>query len=267
MINMKLIVLIAHYNNPIGLEKTLMSIKEPFDVDVLIVDDGSKAKPDELKLKELYKNGTLFFEFLPENRGVGIAANFGLEKIQTMDYDLIGRLDCSDLNKENKYKKQIDYLTRNPETKLLGTWADMVDESGNLLYVLKHPTSYGEIKEKMYLNSMFVNPSVIFYSDILKTVGNYPEKYRRASQDYAFFFKVIKHFKAENLPEALLTYVIEDKSISTQKRRLQVKHRIQIILENFKFGIYPVYGIFRNIGLYFISRDTTTKLKQLLNKA
>ena len=263
---MNLIVLIAHYNNPEGLEKTLKSINEPFDVDIMVVDDGSSQKPNINHLKSIYKKGNIFLEYLPENKGVGIAANHGLAKIQEMDYELIGRLDCGDLNKKNKYKKQIDYLKKNPNVKLLGTWADMVDEQGNLLYILKHPISHKELKNKMYLNSMFVNPSVIFYTEILKTVGNYPKKYRRAAQDYAFFFKVIKHFEARNLPEPLLTYLVEENSISTQKRRLQVKHRIQIIKENFYIGFYPIYGILRNYILLFVSREATTKLKQVLHK-
>lgn len=263
---MKLIILIAHYNNLVGLKKSLKSIREPFDVDILIVDDGSKLKPNLKDLQDIYKNGKIFLELLPENKGVGFAANHGLKIIQEMKYDLIGRLDCGDLNKKNKYKKQIDFLKENPDIKLVGTWADMVDEEGNYLYTLKHPTNHKVLKKKMYINSMFVNPSVIFYTDILKTVGNYPYKYRRASQDYAFFFKVIKNFKVANIPDPALTYVIENNSISTQKRKLQVKHRIQIILENFYVGFYPIYGLFRNSILYYVSRDKTTALKKIFYK-
>lgn len=263
---MKLIILIAHYNNLIGLEKSLLSINEPFKVDVMVVDDGSESKPDLEKLKALYKNGDIFIEYLPENKGVGIAANHGLMKIQELNYDLIGRLDCSDLNKPNKYHKQIEYLKKNPEVKLLGTWADVVDEKGNLLYVLQHPTTYEEIKKKMYINSVFINPTVIFYTDILNKVGNYPDKYRRAAQDYAFFFKVMKNYEVRNFPESLLYYVIEENSISTQKRMLQVKHRIQIIKDNFYFGIYPIYGILRANILLYVSRDLTTQFRKLFSK-
>ena len=263
---MKLVILIAHYNNLEGLIKSLKSIDEPFDVDILVVDDGSKIKPNLEELQSIYKNGKVFLELLPQNKGVGFAANHGLSLIQEMGYDLIGRLDCGDLNKKNKYKKQIDFLRENPNIKLVGTWADMVDEEGNYLYTLKHPTKHKVLKKKMYLNSMFVNPSVIFYTDILKTVGDYPYKYRRASQDYAFFFKVIKNFQVANIPEVALTYVIENNSISTQKRKLQVKHRIQIIWENFYFGFYPIYGLLRNSILYYVSRDNTTAIKKLLYK-
>lgn len=262
----ELIVLIAHYNNLKGLEASLRSIKEPFNVDVLVVDDGSKEKPDETFLKQVYKNGRLFFEFLKRNSGVGVAANHGLATIEKMDYEFIGRLDCGDLCLENKFAKQLKYLKLDPELKLLGTWANYVTEQGEFLFVLKHPTSYEEIKKKMYLNSMFVNPSVVFRAEILKEVGNYPYEYRHASQDYAFFFKVVKKFKAENYPEALLDYVIEEKSISTKKRHLQVKNRLKIIQDNFYWGFYPLLGLLRNFALLFASRKMTTRIKRIFKK-
>ena len=117
----------------------------------------------------------------------------------------------------------------------------------------------------MYLNSMFVNPTVLFKTSILETVSEYPIEYKDAAQDYAFFFKVIKHFKCANMPEVMLDYIIDKNSISTKKRKLQVKNRIKIIAENFKLGIYPIYGLLRSLVLYFFSRSSTTVIKKRLN--
>lgn len=262
----QLLILIAHYNNPNGLEASLRSIRESFTVDVLIVDDGSTKKFNEEILRKAYTAGTLFFDALPVNQGVGVAANKALEIAQRMAYKFIGRLDCGDINYKNKYKTQLDYLIANPEVKLLGTWARVVNEKGEFLHFLKHPKEYEILKKKMYLNSMFLNPSVVFYTEILKTVGNYPHKYRRAAQDYAFFFKVIKFYKAENLPLVLMDYIVDPNSISTTRRRLQVKNRIKIILDNFYFGVYPIAGIFRSVILYLFPRWITTLVKKTLHK-
>ena len=67
------------------------------------------------------------------------------------------------------------------------------------------------------------------------------------------------------MPEVLLDYIIEEGSISTKKRKLQVKNRIKIIVDNFKLGIYPIYGLLRNIVLYFFSRGSTNMIKKRLN--
>ncbi len=266
MMKKNLAVLIAHFNNIRGLEDSLQSIKEPFDVDIIIVDDGSQIKPDVEKLRRIYQNGKIYVEFLDKNEGVGVAANRALEIAQQKGYYFLGRLDCGDLCYKNKFKKQLDYLNQNQEVKLLGTWARVVDDSGRVLHMLKHPVNYIDIKKKMYLNSMFLNPSVVFYSEILPIVGNYPLKYRRASQDYAFFFKVIKHFKAENYPEVLMDYKVEQHSISTKNRKLQVQNRIKIVLDNFYLGIYPILGLIRGTILYLFPREATTYLKKLKHK-
>lgn len=262
----QLIVLVCHYNNLEGLEKTLASIKENFKVDVLVVDDGSEKKPTVERLRSIYKLGDVFLECLPKNQGVGIATNHGLSKILKMGYLFTGRLDCGDLNHPDKYLHQIDYLKKNPNVKLLGTWVNMVSTKGDILFVLKHPTKHSEIKKKIYLNSMFVNSSVIFYVEILNKIGLFPEKYHRNSEDYAFFFKVLKKYEVENLPKVLLDYVVDPKSLSTIRRKEQVKNRIRIIIDNFKPGFFPIYGLLRNVILLFISRDTTTFLKKFLTK-
>jgi|SRR5690606_13970946 len=261
-----IIVLICHYNNLEGLEKSLLSIQEDFPVDVLVVDDGSIQKPNLEHLKAIYKNGTIFLNLLPENVGVGIATNIGLKKIIELGYTLTGRLDCGDINHPNRYKKQLEYLAQKSEIKLLGTWVNMVDMHGNIVFVLKHPTTYKQIKSKMYINNAFMNSASIFYIEILKEVGYFPEKYHRNGEDYAFFFKVIQKYRAENLPEVLLDYEINPNSISSQRRKEQIIARISIIKDHFYFGFYPVFGILRNLTLLFVPQSIIIYLKKKFKK-
>ena len=117
----------------------------------------------------------------------------------------------------------------------------------------------------MYLNSMFVHPSVVFRTSIVDSVGYYPTNFK-AAEDYAYFFNIIKKYKSENLPEILLDYIVDENSISSTKRKLQVKSRIRIILKHFYLGYYPIIGLFRSIILYFVSRDLSNKIKKLFNK-
>ncbi|NND62130.1 MAG: glycosyltransferase [Flavobacteriaceae bacterium] len=262
----ELVIIIAHYNYPEGLELSLNSIRENIDVDVIIVDDGSDSKPDIDGIRRDYSNGNIYYDELSSNQGVGVAANRGLELAQEMGYRLIGRLDCGDICYPHKYEKQLKHLNENQDVMLLGTCARVVDEDGTFLHMLKFPTQYEEIKKKMYFNSMFLNPSVVFRTEVISEVGNYPYKYRRASQDYAFFFNVVEKYKSENLPDVLMDYVVESHSISTTKRRLQVKNRIKVVLEHFYWGYYPIAGLMRGVFLYFLPRHTTTFFKRILKR-
>ena len=262
----KIIVLIPHYNNVDDLIQSIKSINETINVDVLVVDDGSKRSiPIKSDIEDCYNSGQIFLDVLEENKGIEHALNRGLELIEKMDYKYIGRLDCGDYCVKDRFKKQIDYLEINANTHLLGTWANIVNEDRELQYVLKHPTSYADIQKKMFVNSMFVHPSVVFRTKLIQYIGYYPTKYE-AAEDYAFFFKIVKMFKSENLPEPLLDYVIDSNSISAKKRKRQVRSRINIILDNFRFRLYPMYGLTKNVMLYFISRETSHKIKHLLKK-
>lgn len=256
----KLIVLIPHYNNVEALERSLLSIQENIEVDVLVVDDGSVTPPDVTRLKSCYIQGKLFLEILPKNQGIEGALNHGLKLIQEKGYEYTARLDCGDLNKPNKYDKQVSYLEEYPDIKLLGTWVDMVSETGEFLFLLKHPVDHKNIIKQMYYNSCFVHPSVVFKTEILNTVGLYPLEYP-AAEDYAFFFKIMNHFEVANYPESLLIYEINENSISSKKRKLQVESRLKIIKDHFKLGYHPLAGLLRNSILYFLPRSTTTYIK------
>lgn len=260
----KLIVLIPHFNSPKALLATIQSIKEDFLLDVLVEDDGSNYRPDVAAIEENYQNeGKVYFEYLEKNQGIEKALNYGLRWIKlNKSYAFIGRLDCGDLALPTKFKRQLDYLQLNPEVHLVGTWAEVVDESFNHLYNLKHPTSYSDIQNKMYINSCFIHPTVVFRVEIIETVGYYPEN-RKSAEDYAYFFKIIKKYKSENMPEILLKYAVSDNSISSTKRKEQVKNRIKILCDNFYFGFYPIYGILRSTILLFVPRSFGITLRRI----
>lgn len=264
-IGCNIIVLMSHYNDNDRLIKCLSSFKEEIPVDILIVDDGSIIKPNEEELQKYFKVGKVNVVQMAENSGCGRARNFGLEIITQLDYKYIGTMDSDDLNKENRYTKQFNYLKEHPDVKLLGSWCDCIDENGNFLFTQKYPVSYDVIKNKMFLNSMVAHPSMLFHTSILKTIGFFNVKYEIA-EDYAFVFEASKHFKIENYPEALIYYTINNKAVSAIKRKRQVKDRIMIIRDNFHFGFYPIYGILRNIPLLFIPRSILTKLKRGLRE-
>ncbi len=256
------VVLIPHFNNDEKLLESILSIKESIQIDLLIVDDGSQNQPNISKIQNQYANGLVWMEVLEKNKGIEHALNKGLEIIEKLNYKYIARLDCGDLNIKNKYTKQFNYLEKNLDVNLLGTWADMVNENGTFLYTLKHPVGYDEIKNKMYINSMFIHPTVMFRFQVLKDIGKYPVNYK-AAEDYAYFFKIIKKMKAQNYPESLLIYEVNSNSISSTKRKEQVKNRIKIIWSNFYFGTYPIYGLLRNSIIYFMPNFLIQFLKSV----
>ncbi len=261
----RIIILIPHYNKPKALLASIKSIQEPFDVDLMIVDDGSRNCFDEKSLTSVYHSGIIHFVYLPKNRGIEHALNAGLDQIKTLDYQYIARLDCGDLFLPHKLEKQLGYLQKYPEVKLIGTFVNFINQEGKSLYTLTPPTTYTALKNKMYVNCMFIHPTVVFSSEILESIGNYPTN-RPYAEDYAYFFKIIKRYKAVNFPEILLDCIIEENSISEHHRVQQVKSRLQIIRDHFYFGFYPIYGYIRSLFLLFMPRKFVNSIKHILSK-
>ncbi|CAM3319437.1 Glycosyltransferase 2-like domain-containing protein [Flavobacterium longum] len=263
----RIIVLMSHYNDNERIKQSLASFDENIPIDILIVDDGSTVRPQEAELQPYFKPGKLRIVNMEKNGGCGAARNLGLLRITEMQpaYEFIGTMDSDDLNKPGRFRKQLEYLEKNTDIALIGSWIDCIDSKGNFLYTHKYPVKDKEIKKHMYVNSMFAHPTMLFRSEILKTVGFFPEKYRW-SEDYAFVFNVSKKFKVENLPEALIYYTINEKGYSSKNRRAQVWDRLRIIKDNFEFGFWPVYGLLRNFPLLFMSREFLVRIKKLLRK-
>ena len=183
----EIIIIIPCYNNEKGLEKSIASIREKINIDIIIIDDGSKNKLNATRLKQQYKSGKIFYKRHNENKGIAASLNIGLDFAKEKKYKYIARLDAGDICYKNKFKIQHSYLKKNPEVKLLGTWARVIDEKGIYLFNLKHPIKYKKIKKLVYLNSVFLHPSVMFSTSVLREVKQYPLNYF-AAEDYAFFF-------------------------------------------------------------------------------
>lgn len=262
-------VLIPHYNNLMGLYKTLESIDETESVDIIIVDDGSREeeKPNETELKKMFsKVGNIILLELNPNKGIEYALNYGLSYIKDKKYEYIARVDCGDCCIKGRFEKQKNFLLKNRDISLLGTWTQFVDMNGNPLYKMCHPTEHNKIVKKMFINSPFVHPSIMFRKNVLEKVPAYPMNFKYA-EDYAFYFKVIRYFKVANLPEVLLIYEVNPKGISISKRKKQIKSRILILLDNWKWSLVSLYGLIRNLLIYALPSQLVDILKSKYQKA
>lgn len=261
----KSVLLIPHYNNPMGLISSIASIQASEKIDIVVVDDGSiNRKIDETATRNALKSkGEIIYLYLKKNEGIEYALNAGLDYIvKKQQYQFIARLDCGDICLGNRFHIQETFLIENPDIKLVGSNAIAVNTEGKFLYNTIFPENSKEIENKMFINAMFLHPSVMFKAEVITVLGKYPTNYK-AAEDYAFFFKIIKEFKTANLQEFLLQYEINSSGISFSKRKLQVWSRIRVIKDNFYLGFWPIYGILRNMILYILPNSLIQKIKRL----
>lgn len=259
----KCCILIPYFNAGQSLIDAIESIDYDYITpDVIIVDDGSEQIKASSILSK-YK-GTLPIKLLElsKNQGIEHALNHGLSSLGR-EYEFIARLDCGDLCTNNRIGKQIQYLEKNPLCYLLGSWVDFTNMKGEKLYTLHHPSDFSTIKKRMFLNATFTHPTVIFRSTILDSVGLYPTN-TPAAEDYAYFFNIINKHSASNIQESLVSCTIDPNGISTKKRKIQIKSRIKIILNNFSMNKYAIYGLIRSVILLNTPRSFTIFLKRII---
>ena len=258
-------VLIPHYNNVKGLERSLASISDREPVDIIIVDDGSTEKPDEQDLRMRYPliPGIVCIQ-LEQNQGIEHALNRGLAYIRSLHrHKYIARLDCGDTCHPDRFKVQKAFLDAHPAIYLAGTWTEFRDMEGKELFTKRYPADAKTLRKKIYLNNMFNHPSVMFRAEAVEKIGYYPTDFKYA-EDYAFFFRFVRHFETANIPQVLTSYEVNPAGISLSKRRKQIESRIRIILGNWHWGVYPIWGLIRSAILYVMSYALVTRLKEAL---
>ncbi|KAB0494587.1 glycosyltransferase [Pseudomonas vancouverensis] len=256
-------VLIPYFNAGDSLLTSIASIDYNYCTpEVIVVDDGSKTIKAADILKKYNGPLKLILVELQDNKGIEHALNKGLE-LHGHAYKFIARLDCGDICKNNRLEKQIKFLEENPSYYLVGTWVDFINMEGNHLYTVQHPAEYRLIKKLMYINTTFTHPTVVFRSETLKSVGFYPTD-APAAEDYAYFFNIIKKHPASNIQESLIDCIIDPNGISTKKRKTQIRSRISVIVKNFNFNGYAIYGLIRSAMLLHTPRKFTVFLNMLL---
>ncbi|MGL4604505.1 MAG: glycosyltransferase [Iodobacter sp.] len=263
----RIIVLIPHFNNPAGLVKSLASISQSEQCDVLVVDDGSARSPiDHAAARAAFKaEGVVRFLNLPVNRGIEHALNSGLAWITARDYELIARLDCGDENLPGRLAKQRVFLDQHPDVMLVGGAASFVDQAGTEQFVMHCPTSHAAICKAMLANSAFIHPAVMYRTAALATTGHYPLD-TPAAEDYALFSEFTRRFQVANMHETLIRYELDPGGISLSKRRQQLQSRL-LVQKRYSDGSLAAFsGMLRTRLLLITPYSLIFKLKTKLRK-
>lgn len=220
-------VLIPCYNNLSGLIESLQSITyNKGSVCVLIVDDGSdkpftdKDLPEEVNLKFF-----IIILRLAVNTGITNALNTGLQWIiKQLKTEYIARLDCGDICSENRFHLQVNFLNAHPDVGLLGTWCTFEKIASSAKYKYTTPVEHNKILKEMCFRNVFIHPTVIFRTDLVKKIGYYPSNYPHA-EDYALFWSMLKVSKGAVLSQFLVKCEISINGISHKNRKEQLISR------------------------------------------
>ncbi len=260
------VVLIPHYNNLDGLIKSLGSIYYEESIMIMVVDDGSRLT-ERPELQQLIKvtDYPIVLRFLQSNEGIEAALNLGIsEIIKENSSKFIARLDCGDVMVSDRLKSQVSYLNENQNIYLVGSWVDFIQQ-GKRLFTLKLPKNHNTIRKEMMYKVCFIHPAVTFRVSGIDKVGYYPTDYP-AAEDYAFFYRFVESFETANLQRVLTIVESNLEGISLSRRKLQLRSRLKVLIDNPKISLYWVVGIIKIKLLQIIPNSIIISIKQLIYK-
>jgi glycosyltransferase EpsE len=140
----------------------------------------------------------------PERRGLGASLNLVWSRSR---HELIGRMDGDDESLAIRLARQVAFMSEHPEVAVLGTGAELVNESGVPLGVAFPSERHDDLVREMYRRSPFIHPSVMMRRSFLQQLGGYDESLSLwYSTDQDLWLRSYHRFRFHNLQEPLIRY-------------------------------------------------------------
>lgn len=168
---------------------------------LVVVDDASDDGTP--KLVGSYDDPRIRLVRLERNVGQTGAMNVGLDLVET---PWIARLDQDDVAAPERLERQLAYVAARPRTMAVGSWADFIDEAGNVVGTFRPAAGPAEVRRELYSRSCpIAHSAALFRAEAARSVGGYPAELEIA-EDYALWIKLARLGEIANVP-AVLTFL------------------------------------------------------------
>jgi glycosyltransferase involved in cell wall biosynthesis len=196
----------------LAMDSVLRQSFESFEL--LVVDDGSSDGTTELL--STYRDPRVRVVRNDERRGLVYALNAGIALARG---EYVARMDGDDVSHPERLSAGVRFLDSERDVVLVGSWANVVDDKGDVLSVIRAPTDSREIHEALLNANTFVHSSVMFRKSAVVELGGY-QRIRPntdTAQDYHLWLRLADRYSLANIADILLDYRIHDDQISLQR--------------------------------------------------
>jgi glycosyltransferase involved in cell wall biosynthesis len=171
--------------------------------ELILVDDGSTDGVEEV-IRELARlDPRIVVLRNATQRGLAHSLNLAASHARA---PLIARLDADDVAFPQRLARQVEFFTGHPDVDVLGTGAELVDESGVTVGTVRPLENHEDLQRMRYRLTPVMHPSVMMRRRVLQQLGGYEERLHRA-QDVDLWLRAFRAgFRFHNLPEPLIRY-------------------------------------------------------------
>ena len=178
---MKFSVLISVYKNE-KVEYFIQAMDSLFNQTVIpdqivLVRDGQVYRELQIALDKYVVNYTSIVTYVPleQNGGLGNALRVGLTYCRN---EYVARMDTDDISVGNRFEKQIEFLTANPNVDIVGgNISEFIDSEDNIVDYRIVPQKHDDIATYLKSRSPFNHVTVMFKKSIVEQAGSYESFY------------------------------------------------------------------------------------------
>lgn len=235
--NTEVTVLMSIYNGERFLKEAIDSIlNQTFtDFEFLIINDGSTDTSKEIILS--YKDERIRYIENKTNIGLTKSLNIGL-KIAKGKY--IARMDADDICFSERLEKQFNFMEKNSDIGICGSYVEMLNEKINIKCLWKVPLNHDEIKVRFFFDNMIFHSTAFIRRKILINNNLKYDPFYVRSQDYDLWERALPYTKLANIGKTLIIHRIHNDNIESIYKNEQQEFANKIRLRQLsKIGIYP----------------------------
>jgi glycosyltransferase involved in cell wall biosynthesis len=191
------------YNGERYLREAIESIlNQTFeDFEFLVIDDGSSD--GSVEIIQSYNDQRIRLILNETNLGLIATLNKGIDLARG---DYIARMDCDDISMPERLDKQYEFMQKNPEAAVSGSWASTIDEQGEVTGEIRTLSSFDCISVELFFTNPMIHSSTFFKKNFIASIGSYNKDFERAEDYYLWIRVVQKKGRILNVPLFLLKY-------------------------------------------------------------
>ena len=205
-------VVMPVYNGEKYLKEAIESILSQTyeNLELVVVNDGSTDSSKNIVLS--YTDRRIRLVENERNSGIVFTRNQGLESANGI---YIATLDCDDVALKDRIQNQVDFLEKNPDYGMCGTFYQIIDANGKAGKKVLFPSSNRDIISFLKIGNCFCNSTILIRSALAKEL-KYKAQYDIV-EDYELWCRMSKRAKMANLPIFSTHYRVHGNNISVSK--------------------------------------------------
>ncbi len=252
----KISVILPTYNCENFVAKTIKSVlNQTFEeFEFIIIDDASTDRTRNIINFFAKKDRRIKVILNKKNLGIPKTLN---KAIREASGKYIAILNHDDLWKPKKLELQFDFLEKNLNIALCGTWVKLIDEKDKFIGKVSLPTSSATIVENLKKGyAGLFQPAVMIRKEIFEKIGGYREDLK-TTEDIDIFIRIGEIYKITNIPQYLTLIRLHINSFTVENypqligkgnfKKYEEMDKLLLIAERYKYHL--------NVSLYFCSKS------------